>query len=401
MVNSSCSTKWLCGLLAIGTLIVARSAAAEEAKPNKPNRPARIEAGQPLATLGDAKQPTEFIDATTITLPAQELVLIGTIKTELEETKAELAKTKAIIGDVIQEQRLVAESKELPPLKDAEVRVFQLKNTKAADAAEKVELLFGAEPLRIAVDDASNGLIVFGKAEAIPQVEQVIIKLDELAVADTEGFTPLNINRQVVAAPATSRRSLLLRVFWLADGVQEAAGAEEYLPPAVIRSLARLGLQGPRLVTQTVTSLSAEEGGMPAEFSTEIPAILFEQPVSLSCSGNLGVMTDNRAEVDMKLTVGGSGVNCDLKGSLATPLGHYMVLGTANSVVPQYDTAGGGGSGMPMGRGGMGMARSGEMAMGGEGFGAAAPAPAKYHASRFAFVVQVIEGESFAAEEGE
>ncbi len=33
--------------------------------------------------------------------------------------------------------------------------------------------------------------------------------------------------------------------------------------------------------------------GMPAEFSTEIPAILFEQPYLLACSGNLGVTTDN------------------------------------------------------------------------------------------------------------
>lgn len=389
MIYLSSSTKCFWALLTTGILIAVHPAAAENTEFKNPSLQPP---GEPAATEAPVQPGVPFVDSCVVIDQSQEQILIGSIKMELEETKAELAKTKAIIGDVIEEQRLVAESKELPPLKDAEVRVFQLKNTKADDAAHKIELLFGSQPLRIAVDEASNGLIVFGKAEAIPQVEQLIIKLDELAelaATGSQAFSAISIDQG--SAKPSARRSLLLRVFWLADGAQGAAGADEYLPPAVIHSLTRLGLQSPRLVTQTVTSLSAEEGGMPADFSSDIPAILFEQPVSLTCSGNLGVTTDNRAEVDMKLTVGGSGVNCDVKGSLATPLRHFMVLGTANSVIPEYDTSGGGGSGMPMGPGGMGG--------GGREFGAAAPAPAKYNTSRFAFVVQVIEGESFAAEE--
>ena len=220
--------------------------------------------------------------------------------------------------------------------KDAEVRVFQLKNTKADAAAEKIELLFGSQPLRIAVDEASNGLIVFGKAEAIPQVEQLIIKLDELAVAGRDGFATVMVDRNAVTAPAAARRTLLLRVFWLANGVEGLDSADGYLPAPVINSLAKLGLADPRLVTQTVNSLSVEEGGSSVEFSTNVPAILFEQPVTLTCAGTMGATTDNRADVDMQLTVGGIGVNCELKGSLATPLGHFMVLGTANSVIPEY-----------------------------------------------------------------
>ncbi len=76
-----------------------------------------------------------------------------------------------------------------------------------------------------------------------------------------------------------------------------------------------------------------------------------------------------------------------------------MVLGTANSVIPEHDAAGGGGSGVPMGRGGTEMGRGGEMGMKAAG-NSTRRAPAKYNTSRFAFVVQVaIEGESFAPEE--
>jgi hypothetical protein len=155
-------------------------------------------------------------------------------------------------------------------------------------------------------------------------------------------------------------------------------------------------------VTQTVNSLSVEEGGSSMEFSTNVPAILFEQSVTLTCAGTMGATTDNRADVDMQLTVGGFfGVNCDLKGSLVTPLGHFMVLGTANSLIPEQQASDPAGApeamGMPMGRGGeMGRGGGGYGGRGGEGGGMMMGVPsAKYNASRFAFVVQVIEAESF------
>lgn len=359
-----------------------------------------LKAARPNMTLLADPAPSPV--GNTVALPVgNEQVLIGSLKTELDATKAELAKTKEIVGEVIKEYKQIAESRELPPLKDAEVRVFQLKNTKADVAAQKVELLFGSQPLRIAVDEASNGLIVFGKAEAIPQVEQLIIKLDELAVAGRDGFATVMVDRNVVTAPpAAARRTLMLRVFWLANGVDglDSADGSGYLPAPVLDSLAKLGLGDPRVVTQTVNSLSVEEGGAPVEFSTNVPAILFEQPVTLISAGTMGATTDGRANVDMHLTVGGAGVNCELKGSLATPLGHFMVLGTANSVIPEHQAsdpaAADSAMGMPM--------ASGAEIPGGFGMATGELPPAKYNASRFAFVVQVIEAESFEpAAEGE
>jgi hypothetical protein len=396
----------------------------QAAKGPDPRKELRVEAAMPGVEPADARRivrpdmtlladPARSPTGNTVAIPAgNEQVLIGSLKTELDAIKAELAKTKEIVGEVIKEYKQTAESRELPPLKDAEVRVFQLKNTKAADAADKVELLFGTQPLRIAVDDASNGLIVFGKAEAIPQVEQLIVKLDELAIVGREGFSAPPAGVFAPKEQTAPRRTLMLRVLWLANGVDglDSADGSGYLPAPVLDSLAKLGLGDPRVVTQTVNSLSVEEGGAPVEFSANVPAILLEQPVTLISSGTMSATADRQAEVNMQLSVGGANVNCELKGSLTTPLGHYMVLGTANSLIPEQlaNDAGaaaaeeaGMGMGMPMGRGG-------EMGMGGAGFGGRGgggggmmmggmPA-AKYNASRFAFVVQVIEAESFEPE---
>ncbi len=187
----------------------------------------------------------------------------------------------------------------------------------------------------------------------------------------------------------------MLRIFWLAHGVQDLQSADDYLPRGVIESLAKLGLDDARVLTQTVNSLSAEEGGGAVEFSTNVPALLFQQPVTLTSSGTLNATTDSRAEVEIQLSVAGPGVSSDLKGSLTTPLGHYMVLGTANSVIPEQqasDPAAASGEGM-----GMGMPMAGGAEMPGA-YGMAGMPPAKYNASQFAFVVQVIEAESFEPE---
>ena len=54
----------------------------------------------------------------TVAFPAgNEQVLIGSLKTELDATKAELAKTKEFVGEVIKEYKQIAESRELPPLR--------------------------------------------------------------------------------------------------------------------------------------------------------------------------------------------------------------------------------------------------------------------------------------------
>jgi hypothetical protein len=148
-------------------------------------------------------------------------------------------------------------------------------------------------------------------------------------------------------------------------------------------------------------------------------------------TGRMRPVIQDRAGLDVQINVSGPSINCQLSGSLATPLGHYMVLGTANSVIADpttmadmgmgmggemgmapgagmYAGRGFGGEGAMMGRGGY-AAPAGPAGRGGpvdpatglpDAEGAVEqPAKPKYNTSRFAFVVQVIEGESFPAEE--
>jgi hypothetical protein len=218
---------------------------------------------------------------------------------------------------------------------------------------------------------------------------------------------------------ATGPRSLLVRIFWLADNLPGWIGQDpaEFLPKSVVQATSKLGLVSPRLVTQTVNSLAIGREDA-VNFSTNVPALLFDQPVTLTCDGNLKLADDDRVRSDMAVTVEGPALNCNLRGSLATPLGHYMVLGTANSVLaeggagnppigaaPGMIGPGTGPGGHVSGRGGMGPGRAagpeGGAMPGGEVGGAGArpePGTPKFNTSRFAFVVQVVEGQSYEAE---
>ena len=113
-----------------------------------------------------------------------------------------------------------------------------------------VESLFGTQSLRVAVDERNNLLIVYGKPDITHRLGRTIwagstSKLRRMA---TEKST------QGTASP----RSLLLRVFWLADNLPEGAGQKpnEFLPKSVLDATRKLGLEMPRLVTQTVNSLA-------------------------------------------------------------------------------------------------------------------------------------------------
>ena len=325
---------------------------------------------------------------------------IDSIKAEMEAARDELVKTKQMIDEVMKEQKQLAKGRELPPLEGGVINSFPLKNVPASDVVETIDSLFGSQGLRVAVDKRTNSLIIYGTPVLVNAVDALLTKIEERADLAKPAVS-------TVTSSAPTNRTLMLRVFWLADGVQGLDGPEGYLPSTVIGSLAKLGIASPRLVTQTVTSISVEENAGAARFSTQVPAALFDQPMQMVLSGDLSATADNRSLVDVQLTIQGDGDFCSVKGSLAAPIGHFMVLGTANSVIADNSAGEMGGGGMAMGRGmegAEGMGRSMPMGRGMEGGGgtgvmempAAAP---KFNSTRFAFVVQVVEAESFAPEE--
>jgi hypothetical protein len=343
---------------------------------------------------------------------------------QMKEQLAEREKQMAMMAKQMMEQQ---HRQPLPPLENGAMKIYKLNFAPARDAAQTIESLFGAQALRLAVDERSNTLIVYSKPDSVTALDALLSRLDEQAAAAAGSDKS---KQNAITAP----RSLLLRVFWLADGLPEGVGQNpgDFLPKSVLLATKKLGLEAPRLVTQTVNSLALgrEEA---VDFSTNVPAVLLEQPVGLDSNGRLKLVSDDRVRLEMRVHVGGPMINCELGGSLATPLGHYMVLGTANSVIaeggslagtmggaPGMTPGGGtfvpeggrpgfgrpgagpgapgpGGFGGPEGAAGPGAAPGGEV--GGPGAGQQPPKP-NFNSSRFAFVVQVIEGQSYPAEKG-
>ncbi len=339
-----------------------------------------------------------------------------------EETMEAMQAYRRRVQELEEAARKSQESQSLPPLNDPQTMVFELKYLKAQSTADALVDLFGLQRIRVAAGDDGTQLIVATEEPLVENVAQLIQSLDK----------PQGEPRQTVDAPtqanqeAGAPRSLTLRTFWLADSLPEGEGQDpaKFLPKSVLAAVQQLGLDEPRLVAQTVNSLSRDanpEHDVP--FSTRIPALIFNQPAQLSGSGKVLPVRDGRAELEVLIQVAGPTVNAELGGSLATPLGHYMVLGTANSVsgLPATMPAGMmGGMGMEGGRGGYGArgGYGGEFGGRGGGFdgemGGAAVDPAtgmpigpdgnplpepKFNTSHFAFVVQVVEAESFAEEQ--
>jgi hypothetical protein len=347
------------------------------------------------------------------------------MRQQIQQMRSQLAereKQMAIMANQLAEQRRGP----MPPLENGTLKIYRLLYANARDGANSVESLFGTQSLRVAVDERSNSLLIYGKPEIVGTVDALLNRLDEQA-------SPNRSEKK--STGSVSPRSLMLRVFWLADSVPETVGQNpaDFLPKSVLEATRKLGLEAPRLVTQTVNALATGKDDS-VDFSSSVPALLMDQAIGMTCQGKLKWVADDRVRLDMAVRVGGQ---IDLQGSMATPLGHYMVLGTANSMIAESGPMAGGmtgGPGMGMGRGPMGP-RGGIGGPGSFGPGpepGAAPAPEaaapgaagpegefsgppdpsagpggaaigqpvkkKYETSRFAFVIQVIEGQSYGAE---
>lgn len=81
------------------------------------------------------------------------------LRLELEEAKADLAKTKELIGEILKENKQLAETRELPPLKEAELKVFYLRHIQPETASRMIASILGSEQLRLGYDAESRALV--------------------------------------------------------------------------------------------------------------------------------------------------------------------------------------------------------------------------------------------------
>ncbi len=242
------------------------------------------------------------------------------LQEQFAQQQKQLAEREKQYATMLVEQR----QPPLPSLENGTVKIYRFAYSNANDAAKTVESLFGTQSLRVSVDQRNNLLVAYGKPDVITALDALLNRLDEQASPD--GY-------QKSTKGTASPRSLMLRVFWLADSMPTTVGQDpaEFLPKSVLDATKKLGLEAPRLVTQTVTSLATGKEDA-VDFSTNVPALLLGDAVAMVCEGKLKLVADDRVRLDMGVHVNGQTMTCDMRGSMATPLRHYMVLGTASSI---------------------------------------------------------------------
>jgi hypothetical protein len=332
-------------------------------------------------------------------LSANELAASDGSSTAVDQVKELVAEFEGRLREF--ETRAAAPKEPLPEILNSVTVVYTLRNAQAQAVADVLLRLFGPGQIRTAIGEDQSRLIVLSEPMLEEQVRELVQSLDsppttEEVVGETGGSDH-------------GPQSLLVRIFWVADHLPEGEGQElaNFLPTGVIEAFENLGLESPRVVAQTVNSVARpanDRSPEPVTFATTTQVI--SSSIASTQLQSKGIATlNNKGRVDLNVEIVLSGgTNCQVAGTITAPLGHYVVLGTANSMVldPKNAAAGvtvdqataqgidGGG------RAGMGFdgGRGYDPGMGGMPFGGTLPPSMK--SSRIAFVVQVIENASYA-----
>lgn len=322
------------------------------------------------------------------------------VNQQLAAIQAQLADRNHQVEDLSRQFELARQqfaeaqrAQEQIPLEGAEIKVFTLRRAKASEAGDTIAALLGSGRVRVALDERTNALIVAGNAEALSMIEALLMRLDEQAAHTVEEGEGAHAQMN-----ATDSRAMFVRIFWLSDKLPAGVGQDpaKYLPASVLKALDEVGLDAPRIVTQVVNSaIVVDSDGQGPRFRTATTVQSGGVATNMICTGTPRLTADDR--IVLQLSVQLEGPNpCQVDGFLTMPMGHYAVLGTANTTAP--DPANGNvdpNTGLPLGGiGGGGLdpaalaTAAGAMPFGGMG-------PQNVVPSRLAFVVQVIENKSY------
>ena len=252
---------------------------------------------------------------------------------DMRRKYAEAEREYAEAQSQFQELRAKAEA---DAANDRNVAVFTLKYLPADEAASAVSRVLGdgspRHPLRVAVDERANRVIVSSASSQIDSVKQLLQNLDVKSAEPAQ-----------LRAAQASPEMLRLRVIWVSN--DPAAGKEESamgtLDQPVLDSLRPLGFDSPTVVCQTVTSLVVTKGG-DNSFGFASPVELDKSVLRFEGNGNVEANEGGRFLVHIQLAVhsaesdGGlrkSPFTSQVHGAIATPLGNFTILGTGVVVV--------------------------------------------------------------------
>jgi hypothetical protein len=276
---------------------------------------------------------------------------------------------------------LLAQQPQKPSAEKPEVQVFGAKYVKATELARIIREMCGQnnKSVRITTDDATNAVIVSADAEDLMNIRQIIAKLDVdspergadrletkifqlkvlqpdkhleevLRLVFGQGNARFAVDRDrkfvVVHGDAKSLETaavllqrledqvavkpkppeeVQVRVVWLATGLDRKDAAK---PPRdladVLEELARIGIEDPRLVSQTVINVLGYN-----PFDMEGSAKL-EASCRFTVSGQfIDLVPGERPvlQITINATDEGSKPVCRIQTQIKAPPGHSVVLG--------------------------------------------------------------------------
>jgi hypothetical protein len=287
----------------------------------------------------------------------------------------------------------------LPEILNSVTVVYTLRNAQSQAVADVLMRLFGPGQIRTAIGEDQSRLIVLSEPMLEEQVRELVQSLDSPPTTE-------NVVGEMGGSDH-GPQSLLVRIFWVADHLPEGEGQElaNFLPTGVIEAFENLGLESPRVVAQTVNSVArpaSDRSPEPVSFATMTQVISSSiASTQLQSKGIATLNDEGRVDLNVEIALSG-GTNCQVAGTITAPLGHYVVLGTANSMVLDSKNVAAGVVDPATGQGfdgGSGRGYDPGMGMGGMPFGGTLPPNMK--SSRIAFVVQVIENASYAMDGNE
>jgi hypothetical protein len=204
----------------------------------------------------------------------------------------------------------------LPP--NAVLRAFKLQYVKPEDIGQALHNITGGGGPRIAIDERTNTLVIAGEDKQMGVVQQVIETLDQPSGPKGKGNDTLQV-----------------RVVWVLDAAgKEGKPAEPpYVSKDVVEGLSELGFESPRVMCQQLTSLTfgrEREGN----FQFHIPVLAEGSSWQFTGDGRIRPANDDRYSIDFTLGLQqpNNTNNCQVGGSILTPLAHYTVMGTSTFV---------------------------------------------------------------------
>jgi len=245
---------------------------------------------------------------------------------KLTEARAQIAELSSKQNRMLQERMIVA-----PLPENATLKAFTLRYVKPNEIGQTLQSITGGGGPRIAVDARTNALLIAGTDKQISVADQLVQTLDQPG-ADQKGKSP---------------ETLQVRLVWIVDGLGNAEGKNvepPYVSPQVLDGLIELGFETPRVMSQQVSMLTLDKDRRRGQFHFQLPVLVQGNSLQFEGQGEISPTDDDRYALQFNLILRQpEKEECQVGGSILTPLAHYNVLGTTTFVQDRKTPQPGGG----------------------------------------------------------